>query len=135
MKKYLYLSLITVFGSILLGSCNKQNQEYLFGEWDLISKPSEGIEYKWFFDESKVYIMATDANENDGFTGELDTCAYGAYVLKNSVLSIALPEVACRGSVYAGDWDIQGLTESYMTIRRETDNGSQWYEFKKNTGE
>lgn len=120
---------------MLFTSCNKQNQEYLLGEWNLLSKPVQDVDYKWYFNESKVYITATDANENDAQTGEMDTCAYGAYVLKNGVLTLALPSGPCRGSVYTGDWDIQGLTETFMTIRRETENGTQWYEFEKEGAE
>lgn len=134
MKKYFHISLVAIACSLLLVSCNKQNREYLLGEWELLSKPYEGNEYRWYFSESKVYVMATDANEGL-LDGSLDTCAFGAYVLKNGVLTLALPEVTCAGSVYHGDWDIQGLTESYMTIRRETDNGTLWYEFAKVTGE
>lgn len=138
MKNYLFIVLITVVGSLIFSSCNKQNKEYLLGEWELLTKPSgysDTIEYKWYFNESKVYIMATDGKENEIQTGEIDTCAYGAYVLKNAVLTLALSVHPCKGSVYAGDWDIQGLTASYMTIRRETDSGTQWYEFKKKTVE
>lgn len=135
MKKYIFIVIITVVGSIIFSSCNKQNNEYLLGEWELLTKPREDVEYKWYFNESKAYIMATDGKDNEEHTGEIDTCAYGAYVLKNGVLTLALPENPCRESVYAGDWDIQGLTASYMTIRRETDNGTQWYEFKKKTVE
>ena len=135
MKKYLFISLIAFLGSLILSSCNKQNKEYLLGEWELLTKPRAEVEYKWYFNETKAYIMATDGKENEEHTGEIDTCSYGAYVLKNGVLTLALPLYPCRESVYAGDWDIQGLTNSYMTIRMETENGTHWYEFKKKTVE
>ncbi len=48
---------------------------------------------------------------------------------------MALKEAPCRGSVFNGDWDIQGLTEEYMTLRRETSSGTQWYEFTKQGSE
>ena len=131
MKKYFQISIIFAVCSTVLISCNKQNKEFLLGEWNLLSKPYEDLEYKWYFTQQKVYVMATDGDENQDLTGELDTCASGAYVLKNGVLTLALPEFPCRGTVYAGDWDIQGLTDSYMTIRRESSNGTQWYEFEK----
>ncbi len=131
MKKYIYTIFISISISILFVSCNKQNKEYLLGEWVLITKPVEELDYHWSFKESKVYIMATDGNDNEAPTGELDTCNYGPYVLKNGVLSIALTEEYCRQMVYAGDWDIHLISESYLTIRRETENGSQWYEFEK----
>ncbi len=117
--------------SFVFSACNKQNQEYLLGEWNLLSKPVEDVDYKWYFTESKVYVMATDAKENEGFTGELDTCALGAYYLKNGVLTMALPVGPCRGTTYAGDWDVQGLTKEFMTLRLETNNGAIWYEFQK----
>lgn len=130
MKK---LSIISSFLVLLfiVSSCNKQNKEYLLGDWDLISKPAEELDYVWSFTETKVAVMATDADENDSLTGALDTCAYGAYILKNGVLTLALPENPCRGSVYNGDWDIQKLSDEFMTLRRETNSGTQWYEFKK----
>lgn len=131
MKKYTYTALITIFISILLISCNKKNKEYLLGEWILITKPVEDLDYHWYFKESKVYIMATDGNDNEVPTGDLDTCNYGPYVMKNGVLSIALTADYCQQMVYAGDWDVQLISESYLTIRRETENGSQWYEFEK----
>jgi hypothetical protein len=131
MKKFMSITFSLFFSSLLLISCSKKNKEYLLGEWILITKPNPDLEYKWFFKESNVYIMATDGNENEGFTGELDTCNFGPYVLKNGVLSIALTEGPCRSMVYAGDWDIQEISESYLTIRRKTDEGSQWYEFDK----
>ena len=135
MKKNLYISLAIIFSSICLISCNKQNREYLLGEWILITKPVPDLDYRWYFKESRVYIAATDGDDNEPPTGDLDTCNYGPYVLKNGVLTIALPEGYCRESVYARDWDIQVITESYLTIRRETDNGSQWYEFEKAVNE
>lgn len=131
MKKYAQKILILVFISTMLVSCNKQNKEYLLGEWILLTKPVKELDYHWYFKESKVYIIATDGNDNEIPTGELDTCNYGPYVLKNGVLSIALTEEYCRQMVYAGDWDIQVISESFLTIRRETENGSQWYEFEK----
>lgn len=129
MKKLGFLPLLFVLVSLI--SCNKQNNEYLLGDWDLVSKPSNDIQYIWSFTQSSVAVMASDANENDAITGELDTCAFGAYILKNGVLTLALPEHPCRGSVYNGDWDIQNLTEDFMTLRREAGSGTQWYEFKK----
>ena len=131
MKKYAQKILILVFISTMLVSCNKQNKEYLLGEWILLTKPVKELDYHWYFKEDKVYIMATDGNDNEIPTGELDTCNYGPYVLKNGVLSIALTEEYCRQMVYAGDWDIQVISESFLTILRETENGSQWYEFEK----
>lgn len=131
MKKYAQKILILVFISTMLVSCNKQNKEYLLGEWILLTKPVKELDYHWYFKEDKVYMMATDGNDNEIPTGELDTCNYGPYVLKNGVLSIALTEEYCRQMVYAGDWDIQVISESFLTIRRETENGSQWYEFEK----
>ena len=129
----IFLPLIALI--LIFNSCKKQNQEYLLGEWNLISKPVEELEYKWYFNSSKVYVMATDGNENEAATGELDTCSFGAYILKNGVLTMALKEAPCRGSVFNGDWDIQGLTEEYMTLRRETSSGTQWYEFTKKGSE
>lgn len=134
MKKNIALILSLIVMTVFT-ACNKQKKEHLLGEWDLLSKPVEEVTYRWYFTDSKVYIMATDGDENGGFTGDLDTCAYGAYVLKNGVLTLALPEYPCRGSVYHGDWDIQGLDDSYMTIRRETESGTQWYEFQKVSGD
>ena len=131
MKKYIYITLITVFSSIVLISCNKQNKEHLLGEWILITRPVADVDYRWYFKESKVYIMATDGNDNEPVTGDLDTCSFGPYVLKNGVLSIALEQGYCRESIYEGDWDIQVITQSYLTIRLQTDNGSHWYEFEK----
>lgn len=112
-------------------SCSKQNKEYLLGEWILITKPVEDLDYHWYFKENKVYVMATDGNDNEARTGELDTCNYGPYVLKNGVLSIALTEKYCRQMVYVGDWDVQEISDSHLSIRRETESGSQWYEFEK----
>jgi hypothetical protein len=131
MKKYAQKILILVFISTLLVSCNKQNKEHLLGEWILLTKPVEEFDYHWYFKDDKVYIMATDGNDNEIPTGELDTCNSGPYVLKNGVLSIALTEEYCRQMVYAGDWDIQVISESFLTIRRQTESGSQWYEFEK----
>ena len=131
MKKYIYTIFISISISILFVSCNKQNKEYLLGEWILITKPVPKLDYHWYFKDSKVYIMATDGNDNGGLTGELDTCNHGPYVLKNGVLSIGLTEEYCRQMVYAGDWDVQAISQSYLTIRRETESGSQWYEFEK----
>jgi hypothetical protein len=131
MKKYAFAILSLVFISTMFISCNKQNKEYLLGEWVLMTKPVEELDYHWYFKEDKVYITATDGNDNDIPTGELDTCNYGPYVLKNGVLSIALTEKYCRQMVYAGDWDVQVISEAFLTIRRETESGSQWYEFEK----
>lgn len=125
----IFLPLIALI--LIFNSCKKQNQEYLLGEWNLISKPVEELDYKWSFTSSKVYVMATDGNENESATGDLDTCSFGAYILKNGVLNMGLKEAPCRGSVFNGDWDIQGLTEQHMTLRRETSSGTQWYEFSK----
>jgi hypothetical protein len=133
MKKYTYLILLLVF--VLLMSCNKKNQDYLLGDWELLTKPNADLTYKWFFTDEKVYVMATDANENEGSTGELDTCSSGNYILKNGILTLGLPERPCRGSVYNGDWDIQALSENTMALRRETKNGTEWYEFQKVTAE
>ncbi len=116
---------------VIVSSCNKQNKEYLLGDWNLVSKPAEDVDYIWSFTDTKVAVMASDADENDEPTGELDTCAYGAYILKNGVLTLALPEEPCRGSVYNGDWDIQSLSKEFMSLRRETESGTQWYEFQK----
>jgi len=135
MKKYIHITLITVFSSIVLISCNKQNKEYLLGEWILITKPVSDLDYRWFFKDSKVYIMATDGNDNEAPSGDLDTCDFGPYVIKNGVLTIALDPGYCRQMLYSGDWDIQLITESYLTIRQETDNGPEWYEFEKAVSE
>ena len=129
----IFLPLIALV--LIFNSCKKQNQEYLLGEWNLISNPNPDIEYKWYFTSSKVYVMATDGNDKEPHTGELDTCSFGAYILKNGVLTMALKETYCRGYVFNGDWDIQGLTEEYMTLRRETSSGTQWYEFSKKGSE
>ena len=129
----IFLPLIALV--LIFNSCKKQNQEYLLGEWNLISNPNPAIEYKWYFTSSKVYVMATDGNDNEPQTGELDTCSFGAYILKNGVLTMALKETYCLGYVFNGDWDIQGLTEEYMTLRRETSSGTQWYEFSKKGSE
>ena len=75
--------------------------------------------------------MATDGNTNEILSGEIDTCSSGSYILKNGVLTLGLPNNACRGSVYNGDWDIQALNENVMALRRETNSGTQWYEFQK----
>lgn len=131
MKKILSLPVIIFLFAITLVSCNQQNREFILGEWTLLSKPVDGVVYKWIFTEDNVYVLATDANENEGFTGELDTCASGAYILKNGVLTLAVEENPCRGSIFAGDWDIQSLDENFMTLRNE-DSGSVWYEFEKN---
>ena len=131
MKNFVSITLITVFFSMVLISCKKQNKEYLLGEWILITKPLQELDYHWSFKESKVYIMATDGNDNEIPTGDLDTCNSGPYVLKNGVLSIALTNQYCRQMVYAGDWDVQEISDSYLAIRRETESGSQWYEFEK----
>jgi len=131
MKKIVLPLAFLAIISFVFSSCNKQNQEYLLGEWNLLTKPLEDVDYKWYFTESKVYVMATDADENAGFTGELDTCAFGAYVLKNGVLTMALPVGPCRFTTYAGDWNVQGLSKEFMTLRLETNNGTIWYEFQK----
>lgn len=130
MKKILSLPVIIFLFSITLMSCDQQNKEFILGEWNLLSKPFEGVVYKWVFTEDRVYILATDADENGGFTGELDTCSSGAYILKNGVLTLAVEEGPCRGTIFAGDWDIQSLDNNYMTLRNE-DSGSVWYEFEK----
>ena len=75
--------------------------------------------------------MATDGNDNEPITGEMDTCNFGPYVLKNGVLTIALEQGYCNESVYEGDWDIKVISQSYLTIRLQTDNGAHWYEFEK----
>ena len=129
MKNYAYLSLFLF--CIALSSCNKENREYILGEWELLTKPDSDLTYRWSFTEDIVYIMATDANTNESLTGEIDTCSSGSYLLKNGVLTLGLPERSCRGSVYNGDWDIQALNENVMALRRETNNGTQWYEFQK----
>ena len=59
----IFLPLIALI--LIFNSCKKQNQEYLLGEWNLISKPVQELEYKWYFNSSKVYVMATDGNENE----------------------------------------------------------------------
>jgi hypothetical protein len=133
MKKLTCLTIFLV--SVFLFSCNKQNQDFLLGEWELLTKPDNDLMYKWFFTTDKVYVMATDANENEGFTGEIDTCSSGSYILKNGILTLGLPERPCRGSAYNGDWDIQALNENVMALRRETKNGTEWYEFLKVTTE
>jgi hypothetical protein len=133
MKKFTYLFLILIsFGLI---SCNKENQNFLLGEWNLITKPDSDLTYRWVFSEEKVSVLATDANVNQGLTGELDTCSSGSYVLKNGILTLGMPIAPCRGSVYDGDWDIQALNENVMALRRESKNGTQWYEFQKVTSE
>ena len=131
MKKYIYITIISIFTSIVLTSCNKKNKEYLLGEWSLITKPISDLEYKWAFKEDKVYIISTDGIENEAKTGDLDTCSFGPYVMKNGVISIALVEAPCNQMVYTGDWDVQSISESYLSIRRQTKNGSQWYDFEK----
>ena len=103
MKNFLSATLIIIFFSLVLISCSKQNKEYLLGEWILITKPVEDLDYHWYFKESKVYIMATDGNDNEPSTGELDTCNIGPYVLKNGVLTIALEQGYCRQMLYSGD--------------------------------
>ena len=133
MKKFKYLFLLIV--SFVSFSCNKENQSFILGEWDLLTKPDPNLTFRWFFTEDKVYTMATDAIENQVFTGDLDTCASGAYILKNGIITLGLPERPCRGSVYNGDWDIQALNENVMALRRESKNGTQWYEFRKITSE
>ncbi len=129
MKNYAYLLLLLF--CLTLSSCNQENKEYILGEWELLTKPDSDLTYRWSFTEDKVYIMATDANTNESLTGEIDTCASGSYLLKNGVLTLGLPERPCRGSVYNGDWDIQALNENVMALRRETNSGTQWYEFQK----
>jgi len=131
MKKFVYITLIGFIGSILLFSCSKQNKEYLLGEWILLTRPVKDKDYRWFFKDSKVYIMAIDGNDNEPLTGEMDTCNFGPYVLKNGVLSIALKQGYCAQLTYEGDWDIQSISQSYLNIRLQTDNGSIWYEFEK----
>ncbi len=131
MKKYIYITLILLVSSMVLVSCSKQNKEYLLGEWILLTKPVEGLDYRWYFKESKVYMMSTDGNDNEILTGELDTCNFGPYVLKNGILSIALEQRYCNQMVYEGDWEIQAISQSYLTIRLQTDNGAEWYEFEK----
>ena len=133
MRKFIHIILIGVFSVFLVISCSKQNKKYLLGEWILISKPAEHehLDYKWYFKDTKVYIMATDGNDNEPIIGEIDTCNFGPYVLKNGILTIALTEEYCRQMVYAGDWSIEAISESFLTIRRETSSGSQWYEFEK----
>ena len=131
MKKYTRPILLLFF--VLLISCNKKNQDYLLGDWELLTKPNADLTYKWYFTEDKVYVMATDADERGG--EKIDTCASGSYILKNGILTLGLPERPCRGSVYNGDWDIQSLNENVMALRRETKNGTEWYEFQKVTQE
>ena len=131
MKKYIYIIVITFFSSIVLISCSKKNKAHILGEWILLTKPVDGIDYRWYFKESKVYIIATDGNDNEPPTGELDTCNIGPYVLKNGVLTIALEQGYCRQMLYSGDWDIQVITQSYLTIRQQTSSGPEWYEFEK----
>lgn len=131
MKNIFKISCLLLISSSLFIGCKKQHEEFIKGTWELLSKPNEEVEYLWTFTDSKVYVMATDAHENDAQTGELDTCSYGAYVLKNNVLTIALDVAPCRSSTYAGDWDIQGLDNDFMTLRLETSNGTIWYEFEK----
>ncbi len=122
---------LALFVAISFVSCNKQNKEFLLGDWELMSKPNDELDYIWSFTETNVTVMATDADENDGPQGDLDTCAAGSYILKNGVLTLALPEQPCSGSVYNGDWDIQNLSKDFLTVRRETAFGTQWYEFQK----
>ncbi len=131
MRKFIYITLIGLFSSVLLPSCSKQNKEHLLGEWILLTRPIEDKDYRWYFKESKVYIMATDGNDNEPTTGEMDTCNFGPYVLKNGVLSIALQQGYCAQLLYEGDWHIAEISQSYLTIRLQTDNGSHWYEFEK----
>lgn len=131
MKGLFKVAFALIISSVVFVSCNKQNEEQLKGTWNLLSKPVENVVYKWKFTDSRVFVMATDANENEGLTGDLDTCSFGAYVLKNGVLTLALEVRACRGSTYAGDWDVQTLNAEFLTIRNETSNGTIWYEFEK----
>ena len=56
MKKYAQKILILVFISTMLVSCNKQNKEYLLGEWILLTKPVEELDYHWSFKNDKVYM-------------------------------------------------------------------------------
>jgi len=44
---------------------------------------------------------------------------------------MALPVGPCRFTTYAGDWNVQGLSKEFMTLRLETNNGTIWYEFQK----
>ncbi|MBL57885.1 MAG: hypothetical protein CMP61_11935 [Flavobacteriales bacterium] len=129
MKKYTLL--IIVFSAVMLSSCNRQNKINIQGDWELLSRPYSHVNYRWSFEEDEVHVMATDAKENQGMTGEIDTCASGSYTIKNGILTLALPGVPCRGSSYTGDWEINTLNETGMTLKRETDSGTQWYEFQK----
>ena len=131
MKKYTLF--IIIFSTVMLYSCNRQNKINIIGDWELLSRPAgyDDLNYRWSFDDDIVYIMATDAQENEAQTGEIDTCASGSYTIKNGVLTLALPARPCRGSSYTGDWEINTLNETGMTLKRETDSGTQWYEFQK----
>ena len=135
----LFFVLLPAFFLMTIISCSEENAQNLIGRWELLSKPFEEVEYYWVFTSSKFNAEATNADENDAPTGELDTCGgadgVGNYVLKNGVLTIAAAEFPCRGTVYVGDWDIEKLDKNFMTLRRESDNGSQWYEFTKVTEE
>jgi len=131
MKKLLYI-LLPVLALGILNACDKENAENLQGTWELVSKPTEGYEYKWSFKGAKVYIEATD-NQHP-YDGGFDTCSIGNFFLKNGVLTIAASTNFCSYSSYAGDWDVQKLDTEFLTIRKDADSGndgSVWYEFIK----
>lgn len=129
MRKLLYLIIPVLFVVLLTTSCEEQNAQNLIGEWELSSKPYEEFDYKWKFTNSQVIIFATD--NRIPYDGAFDTCQVGNYVLKNGVLTIAAEAAFCNYTIFVGDWDIEKLDNSFLTLRREAENGSTWYEFKK----
>lgn len=129
MKKLLYILLPVFISLVTLTSCDKQNEQDLIGEWELLSKPNENYSYKWIFNGSKVTLMATDVHEP--YDGEFDTCVIGNYILKNGVLTVASANNYCSYMTYVGDWDIQKLDVEFLTMRHETNTGTLWYEFQK----
>lgn len=129
MKKLLYILLPAFLGLLTLTSCDKQNEQDLIGEWELLSKPNENYSYKWIFNGSKVTLLAT--NVHDPLDGEFDTCVVANYVMKNGVITVAAADVWCSYMTYVGEWDIQKLEPEFMTLRHETKQGTLWYEFQK----
>lgn len=129
MRKLLYLIIPGLFVVLFTTSCEEENAQNLIGDWELVSKPNEGYDYKWTFTNSQVITQATDLFYP--MDGGFDTCVVGNYVLKNGVLTVAAANNFCNYSLYVGDWDIEKLDNSFLTIRREAENGSTWYEFKK----
>lgn len=129
MKKLLYLIIPVLSIVLFTTSCEEENAQNLIGEWELVSKPDQNFEYKWKFTNSQIIISATD--NQVPYDGSFDTCVVGNYVMKNGVLTIAAELIYCNYSLYVGDWDIEKLDNSFLTIRQESNNGSTWYEFQK----